>query len=105
MNIGIKKHTAFLLLLIVSLFIVPAELFHELYGHEDTVCFPHAGKTIESKHHHCDILKYHAPVYVAIAKIIIINQNQKIYIKNILEYTFTFSILFNSILLRGPPKA
>lgn len=103
MNIGTKKYISLLLLLIVSLFIVPVELIHDLYGHEDTVCLPHLGKTIENKHHHCDILTYHAPVFIAIAKIKIVKQSQKVFIKNILEYTYTFSQLFDSILLRGPP--
>jgi len=103
MKIRLKKYISIFLFLIVSLFIIPVELIHNLYGHEDTMCFPHTGKTIENNHHHCDILKYHAPVYVAIAKIECVKQHQKIFIKNVFEYTFTFSQVFNSILLRGPP--
>lgn len=103
MNIGTKKNISLFLLLIVSLFIVPVELIHDLYGHEDTVCLPHTGKTIESKHHHCDILKYHAPSFIENS---IIKYSDKLFgftIKSATEYSYIFSRIFSSFLLRGPP--
>lgn len=103
MNIGIKKHIAFFLLLIVSLIIVPVELFHDLYGHEDTVCLPHNNKTIESKHHHCDILKYHAPSFIENSSIKYSDKPFDFTIKSATEYSYIFSRVFSTFLLRGPP--
>ena len=103
MSIVIKKHISFLLLLIVLLFIVPTELFHELYGHEDTVCFTHTVKTIENKHHHCDILKYHAPSFIENSSIKYSDKPFDFTIKSVTEYSYIFSRIFSSFLLRGPP--
>jgi hypothetical protein len=103
MNIRLKKNISFFLLLIVSLFIVPVELIHDLYGHEDTICFPHSNTTIEKKHHHCDILKYVAPYFIANANLKYSDKLFEFTIRNTTEYTYLYSQIFISHYLRGPP--
>lgn len=102
-NIGSKNYISLFLLLIVSLFIVPVELFHDLYGHEDTVCLSHTGKTIENKHHHCDILKYHAPSFIENSIITYSDKPFDFTLKSPTEYSYIFSKVFSTFLLRGPP--
>jgi|WetSurMetagenome_2_1015567.scaffolds.fasta_scaffold353596_1 hypothetical protein len=98
-----KNFLSFLFLLLISVFIVPKEFIHSLYGHEDTTCFSHQGRTIEAKHQHCEILKYHAPVFVENVKIENLCQLCNLSGISIPKYFCTFFPVFNSYLLRAPP--
>lgn len=60
-----NRFIAGLLLAAFSVFLVPGELVHALYGHEDTrenSCIPGA-KTVGAQHVHCSFLSFESPVY------------------------------------------
>ena len=62
-----NKHIAIFLLIVISVFIIPKELVHAFYGHNDTVhAVSHSENglpAIEKEHQHCDILNFNAPLY------------------------------------------
>lgn len=56
-----KRIVASLLLICFSVFIVPNELIHALYDHEDShhgIAFPHGKNVIDARHVHCAFLTY-----------------------------------------------
>lgn len=62
-----NKYISVFLLAVISAFIVPKELVHALYDHEDTVHSISHNETglpeIENIHQHCDILNFNVPLY------------------------------------------
>jgi hypothetical protein len=62
-----NKYIALFLLAIISAFIVPKELVHELYEHTDTVHSWNHNETglpaLEQEHQHCDLLNFNVPLY------------------------------------------
>jgi hypothetical protein len=59
------KLIASILLGVFSVFLIPKEFVHALYGHTDTqetVCIGHA-KAIGTHHTHCDFLTYEASLF------------------------------------------
>ncbi|GAB4132806.1 MAG: hypothetical protein Fur0041_04480 [Bacteroidia bacterium] len=60
--------TAFLLLPVFGLYLIPEELMHAFSGHKDThhnEVHVSAESTIENSHIHCVILKTESPVYTS----------------------------------------
>jgi len=62
-----NKHIAIFLLAIISAFIVPKELVHAFYEHNDTIHSIHHSENglpvIENEHQHCEILSFNVPLY------------------------------------------
>jgi hypothetical protein len=61
----IERHISWLLIFVFGLIVTPKELIHEFYGHEDTHCSPGNRLSLESHHHHCEILQITSPDYTS----------------------------------------
>jgi hypothetical protein len=61
--VNLNKNTALLLLAVFTVILVPVELIHELYGHEDTRCAPGTAASLEPHHQHCRILQTDPTVF------------------------------------------
>jgi hypothetical protein len=91
------------MLLTITLFVVPKEYIHDLYGHEDTRDISHQQQTFEKAHRHCEILGYNTPHYIFQYKIFLLSVSfiqQTIFINHHFTYIIPFSSYFN---LRAPP--
>lgn len=61
--------TAFLLLPVFGLYLIPEELVHALSGHNDThhsISYVSDDSNVENSHVHCVILKTESPVYTSV---------------------------------------
>lgn len=101
----LNKIIASFLLLVLSVFIVPKELLHELH-HHDTIhqsSTSEEGTQIENIHHHCIALQLHSPPFISSLNYFnVLLESSKItfYDRNEGHY---FSHFYNLNLLRGPP--
>ena len=62
----VHKSIAVILLAVFSVYLIPKELVHAMYGHHDTVDVvvdAHAGKAIGKHHLHCDFLFFEASLF------------------------------------------
>ncbi len=69
----LQKHIAGLLLLVFTLTVIPAPLFHELFANHTDVADNHCsyfhkdlGRHIEQQQNHCAIFKADTPLYDAV---------------------------------------
>jgi hypothetical protein len=62
---GFRSHIARLLLLVFGFILIPNELIHQFYGHDDTHCNPGKLVSIEEQHTHCAILRLESRVFTA----------------------------------------
>jgi hypothetical protein len=87
----------------ISLFIVPKEYIHDLYGHEDTRDNNQQQQTLEKAHRHCEILGYNTPHYTFQYKIFLLSVSfiQQTFLPHQQSsYIIPFYSYFN---LRAPP--
>jgi len=101
---GLRINIARFLLLVFSIILSPKEFFHDLYGHEDTLCIPGSEHTLEPKHHHCAILQIEAPVFDTPPSTSIIPLEL---VQNSIALTATSSVVFTILFyfnLRAPPQ-
>lgn len=102
---GSKKFIALFCLLTLSVFIVPKEFIHSLYGHKDTIdiIFKDHSKHFEKTHIHCSILKLETPLYHNDGAIYLLEVNFQVkwYIDKIYETYALF--LYSLSLSRATP--
>ncbi|MEI8137470.1 MAG: hypothetical protein WCH21_09130 [Bacteroidota bacterium] len=104
----IKKHIAFLLLLIFSWVLLPASIIHEVFAdHIDTDCHADhekSGAQIESIHTHCDIFETNTTLY-DIPQLVVCSKPQTVILSEFKpEFKTTYFHLTQLILpTRAPP--
>jgi hypothetical protein len=102
---ALRIHIARSLLVLFGLILVPHELIHNFFGHEDTHCHSGVTATFEAQHFHCKILQLEAPMFTSPEPDDLVSVN--FYLKTIpVERSYSlpsFSILYND--LRAPPKS
>src|SRR5688572_5340688 len=99
----LKRIISSLLLIIVFFTVIPVEVIHEGYGHEDTVCGNPQNPTIEEEHIHCDILDlnyddYHSDIrfFSCLSKTV-----PSVFV--LYPPSFSGNLYFSSVGLRAPP--
>ncbi len=101
----LNKIIASFLLLVLSVFIVPKELLHELH-HHDTIHQTHtndSGTQVDKIHHHCIVLQLSAPPFLAALNYFNILPSETNLTFYCVKGSRYFSHFFNLSQLRGPP--
>lgn len=103
-----RSYIAIFLLAVISLVIIPKEFIHALYDHEDTphnVCQDHPkGAHIETQHHHCDLLQFQVPPFLAAFVDLDFEPGVTVIDIQLPAESICCSISFNLSRLRGPPS-
>lgn len=101
-----NRYIAFFLLLCSCFFIVPKELVHEFSCHNDSVDKGHfntTGTSVETIHHHCDILQLFISPFTkadATNELCGIRLTEKILTFVLIIFSYD---VFHSFEIRGPP--
>lgn len=99
----LRQYIAVFFLLTISLFIVPKEYIHDIYGNDDTKDIQSKDASFTNTHHHCQILNYNTPNYIFQHKAFLLPVSfveQAILPYRQFSYIIPFSTYFN---LRAPP--
>jgi hypothetical protein len=104
-----KKHIAGFLLLVFTLGVIPASLFHDLFANHTDEAENHCryyhkdlGRHIEQQQNHCDVFKAKTPLYDTLKA----DRNLSPYLILVSPYkTGEISVYFFSIPLNLPARA
>ena len=102
--IKIRRFISILLLASFLPILVPRELVHNLFGHDDTQDHYHAAITIEKAHKHCRILQVTFSTFISHLKNIIPEKKFTGSFYCFTELSFIPSISVNLSSLRAPPS-
>lgn len=106
----LRKPIALFLCLAALCIVLPAELWHELSGHEDTddhgYCSSHdeQGEVIGEKHFHCAVLQLNLPPFHLQQNFAPDFSLPVVFRRSLFVITDPFSEQFNLFFLRGPPS-
>ncbi|HTL80604.1 MAG TPA: hypothetical protein VL651_02805 [Bacteroidia bacterium] len=106
MNNRIRTYISALLLACFSVFIIPNELVHALYGHEDTKhkAIAGAARSLSEHHVHCSFLTYEAPSFYFSSQLTIPVSSETAFNFQINDARSNFTSTPDYSFLRGPPS-
>ncbi len=102
-----QKSIALFLLAVISFFITPKELIHELHHHEDSMdvlCMDACKDHVSEQHQHCDVLQLTTPPlyhHVASFSFNVVSIPFSFLVKSTTSYVADRAFSFY---LRGPPE-
>lgn len=102
-NSMFRQLIAGFLLLTISFFVIPKEVFHDLNDHQDTECVSHSGYHFEETHLHCQFLEVETVFDLPCFSFLSFSEDFTFLKFKGTSVLCETSSLFNLSLLRAPP--